>query len=447
MKQYLWAKVIAGLLALGALLYGVSIMDSDPQLRVMEEVNIADIEAGQMPREGQRVRILEVWLLPTWVVEYSHSRKRGDHAHVHVAIGSKATLDRAAAGQPVEAKLWMRLPEDFRTREAATAAMNRNDLYAKPQDRDGVINELPASVREQMGGGGPVTSTATMRLQEGAVPSSQGEGLGWAAAGLLALALVAAWVATDWFNDRWRQGLATEGFLAFQGASRWLLLFGAVLLAAPVLLFLDASVWVDAQQLDTGLLVTLVLLLAAAGWALWRHRMAYIVGPKGLERADRSGRTPLVRWDHVQALSVAQRHFRGSVAVTYTLHTDKRKFSVGNSLLKGGVEAHAALGQALGERVNGRIATALLERLAAGARVAFGALGACRTGLIKGKLDTGEVLPWGEIESTKLAEGKLRIKRKGKLLAWETVALGKLHNPDLLLHLIEQGGVPPAATA
>lgn len=445
MKQYLWAKVIAGLLALVALLYGISILDSDPQLRVTQDLTMADLEAGRMPAAGQHVRLREVWLLPAWVVEYSHSRRRGDHAHVHVAVGSRATAERAAAGEPVDAKLWMRLPQDFRTREAASAAMNREELYTRPQDHVGVINELPDSVREQTAGGNGLKSTATMRLEEGAEPSTAGEGAGFVAGGALALALVAAWLGADALSDRWRAGMAGEGFLVFQGTSRWLLLFGAVLLAAPVLLFLDASTWVDTHQLDSGLLVTLALLLAAGAWALWRQRLAYIVGPKGLERAGPGGRQPLVRWDQVEALSLAQRHFRGNVAVTYTLHTKDRKFSVGNGLFSGGVDKHDALGEALRARVYGRIAGPLLERLASGARVAFGALGVHRDGLIKGRLEAGELLPWRDIESTTLKQGKLRIKRQGKLLAWENVALGKLRNPELLLQLIEQRGLAASA--
>lgn len=441
MKQYLWAKAIAGLLALAALLYGVSILDSDPQLRVTQDVAMAELEAGQMPRDGQHVRLRDVWLLPAWVVEYSQSRKRGDHAHVTVAVGSRTTFERAAAGEPVDIKLWLRLPEDFRTREAATAAMNRDELYGRPQQRVGLINALPDSLREQTTGGNGFTSAATMRLEEGAAPSTAGEGAGFVAGGVLALALVAAWLGADALNDRWRARLAGDGFQVFQGTSRWLLLYGAVLLIAPVLLFLDASTWVDAHQLDTGLLAALALLLAAGAWALWRQRLAYIVGPKGLERAGRGGRQPLVRWDQVEALSVAQRHFRGHVAVTYTLHTKERRFSVGNGLFTGGVDRHEALGDALRARVHSLVAGPLLERLAAGSRVAFGALGVHRDGLVKGRLDSGELLPWADIESTTLKQGKLRIKRKGKLMAWENVALGKLRNPDLLLQLIQQRGL------
>ena len=172
MKQYIWMKVIAGGLALAALLYGISIMDADPTLRVVQRVSMADIEAGKMPRDGQKVLVTDVWLLPTWVVEYSHSRKRGDHAHVHIGVGSRATFDRAAAGEVTDVKLWMRLPQDYKTREGASAAMNRDDLYGRAQNRDGVINELPSSVRENITNGGQWTSKATMRLEDGAPPKA-----------------------------------------------------------------------------------------------------------------------------------------------------------------------------------------------------------------------------------------------------------------------------------
>ena len=118
---------------------------------------------------------------------------------------------------------------------------------------------------------------------------------------------------------------------------------------------------------------------------------------------------------------------------------------VGNGLFAGGVDKHEALGQALREQVSPRVWPGLLQRLGEGRRVAFGALGASREGLIKGRLEGGEVLPWSDIESTTLANGKLRIKRKGKLLAWENVALGKLRNPDILLSLIQQRGIGSAA--
>jgi hypothetical protein len=445
MKQYLWAKVIAGLLALGALLYGVSIMDSDPQLRVMQEVNISDIEAGQMPREGQRVRLLDVWLLPTWVVEYSHSRKRGDHAHVTVGLGSRETLARASSGQPVDVKLWLRLPQDFKTREGAKAAMSDDALYLRQQPREGVINALPSSVRENIKSGGHMTSTATMRLEEGATPSSQGDGVGFLAAGVLALLLVAAWVAADYANQGWLQGLAANGSMPFQGASRWLLAYGVALIGAPLLTFFVASVWVDAQQLDGGLVAIAVALLALAGFALWRHRVAFVVTPQGMERAGRSGTRPLLRWDEVDALSLAQRNFRGSVSVTYTLHAGERKAKVGNSLFAGGVHRYQELGQLLRDEVNHRVAPPLLAKLAGGARVAFGALGAHRDGLVKGRLETGDVLPWDEIDSANFANGKLKIKRRGKLLAWDTVALGKMRNPDVLMQLIAQRGLSTGA--
>lgn len=442
MKQYIWMKVIAAGLALAALLYGVSIMDADPTLRVAQRVSMADIEAGQMPRDGQKVLVTDLWLLPTWVVEYSHSRKRGDHAHVHVGVGSRATFERAASGEPTEVKLWMRMQQDFHTREAATAAMNREDLYGRAQERDGVINEIPGSVREHITDGGQWTSKATMRLEDGATPSSEGDGVGFVAAGVVALLLVAAWLATDHFNDAWLRGL---GGTTFQGASKWLVAFGGVMLLAPLLTFFAASVWVDARQWDAPLMAGIAVLLAAAAFALWRHRVAYIVTAQGLARAGRSGSQTLLNWDDVDALSVAHRNFRGSVAVTYTLHAGDRKVKVGNGLLAGGVDKHEALGQALREQVSPRVWPGLLQRLGEGRRVAFGALGASREGLIKGRLEGGEVLPWSDIESTTLANGKLRIKRKGKLLAWENVALGKLRNPDILLSLIQQRGIGSAA--
>ncbi|HEY9106156.1 MAG TPA: DUF6585 family protein, partial [Roseateles sp.] len=173
-------------------------------------------------------------------------------------------------------------------------------------------------------------------------------------------------------------------------------------------------------------------------------RRAWVVTPQGLERAGHGGQQPLLRWDEVDALSIAQSHFRGNVAVTYTLHAGERQLKLGNGLFKGGITAHEALGQALREQVQRRVGPALLERLARGERVAFGALGASSSGLIRGRLDGGELLPWSDIDSTTLKAGKLKIKRKGKLLAWENVALGKLRNPDVLLELIQQRGLASA---
>lgn len=445
MKQYIWMKVIAAGLALAALLFGISIMDADPTLRVMRDVTMADIEAGKMPADGQKVRITDAWLLPTWVVEYSHSRKRGDHAHVTVGLGSRETFERAAQGQPAEVKLWLRLPQDFKTREGASAAMNNDALYLRQQPREGVINALPDSVRENIKSDSHMTSTATMRLEEGATPNSEGDGVGFVAAGVLALALVAAWLATDYANQGWLRDLATSGATPFQGASRWLLAYGVALLGAPLLVFFAAGTWVDAQQLDTTLLAWALALLALAGFALWRHRVAFVVTPQGLDRASRSGSQSLLRWDEVDALSIAQRNFRGSVSVTYTLHAGERKAKVGNSLFAGGVDRYKELGQLLRNEVNHRVAPPLFAKLASGARVAFGALGAHRDGLVKGRLETGELLPWADIDSANFADGKLKIKRKGKLLAWDNVALGKVRNPDVLIQLIEQRGLGQAA--
>lgn len=441
MKQYIWMKVIAAGLALAALLFGISIMDADPTLRVQQDVSMADIEAGKMPPDGQKVRITDAWLLPTWVVEYSHSRKRGDHAHVTVGLGSRDTFERAAQGQPAEVKLWLRLPQDFKTREGASVAMNNDALYLRQQPREGVINALPDSVRENIKNDSHMKSTATMRLEEGATPNSEGDGVGFIAAGVLALLLVAAWVAVDHANQGWLRHLATGGATPFQGASRWLLAYGVALLGAPLLVFFVAGAWVDTRQLDGALLAWALALLALAGFALWRHRVAFVVTPQGLDRASRSGTQSLLRWDEVDALSIAQRNFRGSVSVTYTLHAGERKAKVGNSLFAGGVDRYKDLGAVLREQVNRRVAPPLLAKLASGARVAFGALGAHRDGLVKGRLETGELLPWADIDSANFADGKLKIKRKGKLLAWDNVALGKVRNPDVLIQLIEQRGI------
>lgn len=445
MKQYLWIKVIAGLLGLALLLLGIHVLEADPTLRETQQVTMEDVEAGRLPRDGQRVHLRDAWLLPTWVVDYSHSRRRGDHAHVHVALGSQATFQRAVAGEPVDVKLWLRMPQDYKTREGATAALNDPALYGRAQDRDGVINALPDSVRDNIAkGGGALTTQATMRLEEGASPGTKGSGAGMLAAGGVLLALVAAWLATDHANAAWRRGLGGAGVTAFQGASRWLIALALVLLQAPLLALFIATDWVDARQFDGMALAYLGVLLSVAGWALWRNRLAWLVTPEGLARAGRAGVQTLLRWDDVQTLGVRPQSFRGHVRVTYTLQAGARQLKVGNGLLTGGVVDHEGLGEQLREQVNRRIAPALLARLAGGDKVAFGALGASRTGLIKGRLDTGDVLPWAEIESATLAKGKLRIKRKGKLLAWENLALGKLRNPDLLMQLIQQRGLAAA---
>lgn len=445
MKQYLWIKVIAGLLGLGLLLMGISVMEADPTLRETQQVTMEDIEAGRLPRDGQRVQLRDAWLLPTWVVDYSHSRRRGDHAHVHVALGSRATFQRAVAGEPVDVKLWLRMPQDYKTREAASAALNDPALYGRAQDHDGVVNALPDSVRDNIAsGGGKLTTQATLRLEAGRSPGTKGSGAGMLAAGGMLLALVAAWLATDHANAAWRRGLAAAGVTPFQGASRWLIALGLVLLQAPLLAMFIATDWVDSQQLDGAALAFLALLLGVAGLALQRNRVAWLVTSEGLARAGRGGSQTLLRWDDVQMLGVAPQSFRGHVRVTYTLQAGARKLKVGNGLFAGGVADHEGLGELLRDQVNRRIGPALLARLAGGDKVAFGALGASRTGLIKGRLETGDVLPWAEIESSTLAKGKLRIKRKGKLLAWENVALGKLRNPDVLMHLIQQRGLAAA---
>ena len=63
-------------------------------------------------------------------------------------------------------------------------------------------------------------------------------------------------------------------------------------------------------------------------------------------------------------------------------------------------------------------------RLATLLGLGFGALGVHQNGLIKGKLSSGEMLPWADVESTTLKQGKLRIKRRGKLQT--TLALRQL---------------------
>jgi hypothetical protein len=445
LKQFLAMKALIALAGVVLFLYGISVVDTDPKLRVLQDVTMAQLEAGDMPREGQYVRITDARLLPVWVTVHSHSRKRGDHATVHAGLGSERTFETGVNGKPAQVAVWVTLKEDFHTKESASTAMNREELYRAPSARTGVFSALPESVRENANNG-VWQSSASFRLEEGEVPSTKGHGIGMVGAGVLLVLLVAGWLVADHFADRWRAGLIPAGSAPaqmFAGAAPWLLLFALGVLVAPVLMYLCLTDWVDEGRFDTPLVLGLLATLAVAAFALSRNRLALIVNDKGLARAGRKGVERLVSWDEVDGVSIQQRSGNGITQSTQSLHIGKRTVKAGSGFFQGGVHDHKAFGEAVREKISRRLAPKLIARLDAGERVSFGPIGACRDGLIKGsKLESGEMLPWAELASAEFAKGKLKIKRKGKLLAWDSVAVSKVRNLDLLVMLINQPARP-----
>jgi hypothetical protein len=447
MKSFWGLKAIAGLLGLALLIYGVSVIDSDPTLRVMQTVRMADVEAGQLPLSGQLVRLDDAWLLPSWVVEHSKSRRGGEHSHVTVGLGSRDSAERVARGEAVDVKLWLRLPTDHRTREAADQAMRQVELYTTAVPRTGVIDELSTSLRDTVAADGPWKSSATLRLHEGKTPSTAGHGIGMLAAGLVMLLFTAAWLLIDRQHDAWRDSLGGAGRTVFGGASPWLALGLLGGLASAALAYWVAELWVDSMRKDWTLMAIAFALLGASLAALWRQRLAFVVSADGLVRVGPGAPRTLLSWAEVDGITSVMQKVSGQLKASFQLHAGKKTVKLGTGLFSGGLAQPAALGGLLNEIVTQRVAPGVLARLSQGEQVSFGGIGVRREGLVKGGKAQGELLAWNDIQSITAEKGKLKIKKQGKRMAWDAIGLGKLRNLELLLSLVSHEGLPQPSAA
>ena len=433
-------KALLALLGGVLLLFGLNETQSDPVLRQLQTVGIAELEQGKSIPQDQFLAVNDAYWMPYYMVSYSHSRKRGDEAHVFVPLGSLEMQKKAFDRQAVKPVLWVRLERDFKTKEIADAAMQEDAPYLKPYPVSGVVRELETSVREEMGKEGRLQIDRPLAMHAGSTPMSLGDAAGMALAGGLVLALVVLWTVSDLSAAKWLRSLAGPGVEVFAGRGGWA---AAAMVAAPFFVVLGGLAmagWTDDRSLPMGLIGLALLSLGIVAWALWRSRAAVLLGADRLEIVRNSQRSSVALAD-VTALVVDERKVKGVKVCKYTLLGPAKPVEVGSGLLKGALDDAAAFGASLRERLLQRLGPALAERVQRGEQVSFGPLSVSAQGLSKGKSGSGEVLSWAELQSAILKNGQLKIKQKGKMFGWGSFAAKKVHNIDVLMSIFQSRGV------
>jgi hypothetical protein len=441
MKRNWVLKAIVFLLGVGLILYGVSEMQSDPTLRVLQQMSISQIEKGELPRQGQYVEIKDAYLLPVWVVNSRKSRKRGERAYVHVPVGSQATQQKMMEDQPGKSVLWIELSQDFGTAESANAAMQADEQYRRPYPVQGVVRELEHSIHEE---GKQIRdlqlADTVLSIDIGSTPTSFGAGAGCLMAGALALLLLAGWLFSDHVSEKWMQTLRRPDVSVFAGKSPLLIL---TMVAGPVGMVLGGvamNIWFEERTLSLPLVLGALAAVAVAGVGLWRNRVAVVLAPEKLYvfHGDKRTSLPLAE---VDGLTLNERKVKGVLVAKYTLHHAGKTTAVGNSLFACGLDDAAPFGLAIRDAVLQRLAPVLLDKLNSGQPLSFGPFTVGLQGLSKGSNASGDVLAWSDVESAALKNGQLKIKQKGKMFAWGTYAVSKLRNLDVLLHILQAKGL------
>lgn len=438
MKRNLLAKAIVAVIALALLSYGLMQMQSDPTLRDLQRIGIAALEGGgPKPREDQYIQVTDGYLMPYYMINYTHSRKRGDSAHVFVPVGSLAMQEKAFRDEKIHPVVWVRLSQDFGTKEAADKAMQSPTRYQRPYPVSGVARELEGSVREEMQKVAGLQITDPVALHEGSTPLSLGRGAEMAFAGGTLLLVVALWAWGDIAGEAWAKRLEVSGAAVFVGTSAQLItaLVGAVVLVLAV--GEGVNQWVESRSVSPVGVGVALAGLAMVGFGLWRNRAAVVVGADRLYLVRNGSREKLMFAD-VQGLLVDERKVKGVLVAKYTLLTAGKPFKVGSSWFRGGVDDARGLGALLRERVTQKLAPALQARIAGGERVSFGPLFVGHDGIGKGKAtERADVLTWQDIGSATLKNGQLKIKQKGKMFGWGSFAVSKIVNFDLLMHMLQ----------
>lgn len=188
-------------------------------------------------------------------------------------------------------------------------------------------------------------------------------------------------------------------------------------------------------------------------WHLYRTRGLHVLlYPTGLLRLQR-GIVESFPWDDIaqvtlkadKATLILVRDEKTAIGSAW-LAVETPTFQLWNAILtvKRADEVDAKFTPALSEYED------LVERVQ---RATFpplyaAALGAVRAGIpmtfgafdvtLGGLSHTGKLAPWADIGDVSLGSKAITIKRKGKWLAWATVALDSVPNPHVFLALIEE---------
>jgi len=158
-----------------------------------------------------------------------------------------------------------------------------------------------------------------------------------------------------------------------------------------------------------------------------------VIGPEGLVYTV-GDRGETVRWDEVEAVyqRVTKRYIHGIYLGTtrrYIVHYDgDRRLTFDGKL---------ADVDGLGARIQHEVTSRLLPRARAsydaGASLAFGALGVSRHGLSNGR----ETVAWNDIQSVRLDQGMLTVRKRGKWRNWSRIPVAKTPNVWVFLALVD----------
>jgi hypothetical protein len=441
MVRYQKIKAVLCLAGLGLLGYGIFQMQTDPTLRVLKTVSVAELEGTAVLPEDQYIAVNDAYLMGPYLISTSHSRKRGDSAYVFAPLASVAMIRQFDAGKNVKPSLWVRMATDYKTSQAAEDAMHNKSLYQQPFHVTGLVRDLEGSVKEKMREIGKLQIDAPIALHDGSTPFSPGLASAMVCVGILIWTTVALWFWSDLVAQKWAQSLQEKsGGQVFLGNSAKAL---AAVLGALVLWVaggLAAVQWSDAKSFSAmGVLVAL-LGGCALVWGLLKSRSAAILTPEVLEvqHGKNHTRVPLTQ---VTGLAIDERKVKGTTVATYTLYRHEGKpFKVGSGLFKGGIDEASSLGLALRNQLLPLLTPSIMNQLESGQSVSFGPLSLSHQGISKSK-NSSEVLPWSAIASSEVKKGELKIKQSGKLFTWGSFAVKKLLNLDVLMLVLEKKAV------
>jgi hypothetical protein len=187
-----------------------------------------------------------------------------------------------------------------------------------------------------------------------------------------------------------------------------------------------------------GVLVV-VLALLVGGWAYRSEALAYrgrrvLLFSGGLLYLTRGG-SASYPWDNIEAVYEritfhSRRGMSGRATRVYTIQRKGGERVVFNDY----VHDLAGFGEALQERLTDYLLPRALANCRGGGRVNFGRLLVGRDGITRGK----ETLRWEDFTGVVVADGRVRVWKRGGWFAWHSAALGDLPNFRLFQNLVER---------
>lgn len=241
-----------------------------------------------------------------------------------------------------------------------------------------------------------------------------------------------------------------KGEYAPKNIGKWanLILGGGCALSAPVAVLVAIALAYDAYtnyglaRVDNAIgppLIYAGIALLIGGlilWGVWNNwGLAVNLYENGFAHYDRKG-LKQVRWDQVEAVWQAiTKHYRNGIYTgtthVYTVQTaDQQKLVLDDKLAK--VED---LGKVIQSQVTKALWPKYFAALQTGQKLTFGPLALDHTSIYSGK----KVLRWDEIESVKLAQGDISVKKKnGGWFSWASASVPQIPNFYIFYELVSR---------